>query len=584
MPFNDKEQQVIQWGLKNGKSSQEVKDAIFRLRTTGSPIDPTKAPIEKVLPTDSWEAKYKASALGHEPIIEAPLGERVQSTIQQTGAKVSELISGQNPEDADKTPIRRGTEVAAEVSGGTIATIFQTLPPEARKGLGEIGEGFNKAIDFLGGKLAEIPAYKQWQEENPQAVRALTDVAGTLAASGRIADAILVVEGGLKSAERLRKTASTAVETVKGAIPKELPSISAKLPSVDDAFNSAKQLRTKVQEYVGEKTVSPKLKASAERLSTENPVEQYNRDIAQAKKSLVDEKIDDPLSQLGSEVGDKFREVVQQRRDVGKVMGEELKKVGKTKLDTTDAFTNLETLLKDSGATYDAVKGKIKLSDTAKFAPQDVPLIEKYVKELNKIGANPTLAQVDGLLGRMNQIIEYDKSAKGIMSVTNGERIIKQSLNDLRTAIDASSDARLTAYKDARATYSELSNFVDEGASFLGKITQSGDFAKDASLLKSSVQSILNSGKKDWLLRLEGLTGYNAIDKAVIALQAMKDTGIVKGESLLQMLSQGSIPTSKAGFTAKLIDFVAQGLGKVAAGSPEEQTRAFLQSLGRSPQ
>lgn len=37
MPFNNKEKQILEWGLANGKSRSEVQEAIFRFRTTGSP-------------------------------------------------------------------------------------------------------------------------------------------------------------------------------------------------------------------------------------------------------------------------------------------------------------------------------------------------------------------------------------------------------------------------------------------------------------------------------------------------------------------------------------------------------------------
>ena len=95
------------------------------------------------------------------------------------------------------------------------------------------------------------------------------------------------------------------------------------------------------------------------------------------------------------------------------------------------------------------------------------------------------------------------------------------------------------------------------------------------------MQSILNNGKKDWLIKLEELTGYPALDRAVIALQAMKDAGDFRGLSLLQTLSAGGAPTL-GGVTGQIVN-LATDLGKRAVlGTAEDQTRAFLSSLSKT--
>lgn len=55
MAFNEKEQEIIRWGTQNGKSKQEIKDAIVRFRVTGSPVDTVKVekPQEKPQKTGS---------------------------------------------------------------------------------------------------------------------------------------------------------------------------------------------------------------------------------------------------------------------------------------------------------------------------------------------------------------------------------------------------------------------------------------------------------------------------------------------------------------------------------------------------
>lgn len=376
--------------------------------------------------------------------------------------------------------------------------------------------------------------------------------------------------------------------TLGAAIPAVPVAVNAlrKTPEVaNDVYSATKNLRSNLQSYVGSKTVEPQFGTAATRLTgsatrLESPLASYSKYLPQAEKAMADIKVDEPISLVGSQIGDKFKEVVSLRRDVGNTMGQELKTVGKLKTNIEPIFENFEKALFENGLTYNGLSKKIIANDLSKVAPDDIALIEDFVQELNRIGAKPSVAQIDALISRVTDKINYAKSAKGMTSTTNGERLVKGALNSLRSKFDEVPE--LAKYAEARKNYAELSNFIDEGASFLGNVTQSGDFAKDASLAKSAVQSILNNGKKDWLLKLEALTDYPALDESILALQAMKDAGNYKGLSLLETLSDGAIPTSKAGFTQKILDYVMEKGTRVVAGTPGERTKAYLKSLEMS--
>lgn len=93
---------------------------------------------------------------------------------------------------------------------------------------------------------------------------------------------------------------------------------------------------------------------------------------------------------------------------------------------------------------------------------------------------------------------------------------------------------------------------------------------------------MLNNGKKDWLIELENKTGYPAMDEATLALQAMKDAGDFKGNSLLDLLTEGAsgtVPLSAHGVAGKIMGMMGKGIGKAVAGSKADQTRAFLKTL-----
>lgn len=374
----------------------------------------------------------------------------------------------------------------------------------------------------------------------------------------------------------------TAGGLIGGVLPLAVAGTQKAIKFAKDPIGYGSSIKQDIQSYAGSKSVQPQFGSSVERLTTsptrlETPLATYNRYLPQAEKSLTDIKVDAPISDVGSKIGDAFRKVVDLRRTAGSIMGQELKTVGKTKVNIEPIFLDFETALKDSGLTYNGITKKIMASDLSKVAPDDIAIIEDFVQELNKAGTNPSVARIDAILSRVSDKINYAKSAKGITQTTNGERIVKGALAKLRNSFE--NVPGLEKYNQARANYAELSDFIDEGSGFLGKTTQSGDFAKDASLAKSAVQSILNNGKKDWLLKLEGLTDYPALDEATLALQAMKDAGDYRGLSLLQTLSEGQIPTSKAGFTQKLIDYGIEKGTNIVAGSPAQRTRAYLKSL-----
>ena len=376
--------------------------------------------------------------------------------------------------------------------------------------------------------------------------------------------------------------------TLKPEVPKVTP---------DEVIKQATKLRDDVRAYVGEQSVDPQVKVSAERLQatqdpaflrgTANRVEdvetKYNRYLTQSENAINDIKVDPAISEVGSKMGDSFESVIKQRQAVGKVLGDELDEWGKLRVSIKNAVDETLSELDGSGLSYNPRTRQLTSFQGSKFVPQEVTMLNDFINRAKLLGDSPTVRQLDQFIARTRTALEFTKGESGVLGVTNAERIIngavaqlKDSLNPNKNGID-----QLSKYWKANQTYSNLSDFIDEGATFLGKKTQSGDFAKDASIAKSAVQSILNSGKKDWMLKLEALTGYNALDDAVLALQAMKDAGDFRGLSLLQAMKDSGVPTSKAGFTGALIDKAVDIGKRVVAGTPADQTRAFLKSLNK---
>lgn len=408
--------------------------------------------------------------------------------------------------------------------------------------------------------------------------------------AGEVANNLLIVDGVSTAVKPIVKAgAKAAVNTVDA-----IASIGGGgggggtgASMVTDAVKAGADLRNNIQLTIASKNVNPQLASSAKRLfldgtkNIKDPIATYDSYLAQSKKALGDIKADPAISVVGEKMGTAFDNVLKQRSAVGKVLGDELKANGKIKINITEPKASLLSDLKDSGLSYNPKTNQLTSFQGSKFAPDEVSMLNDFAKDVTALGDNPTVSQIDNFVSKTRSKLQFTKGKAGVTGTTNAERIINNGIAKIKGTLDpaVNGNSSLSGYWKANNTYSELSDFVDEGSSFLGKKTLSGDYAKDASVAKSSVQSILNQGKKDFMIKLEALTGYNAIDDAVLALQAMKDAGDFRGLSLLQAMSETGIPTSTSGFTQKVVDFAVKKGGELLAGTPEEQTRAFIQDL-----
>lgn len=321
-----------------------------------------------------------------------------------------------------------------------------------------------------------------------------------------------------------------------------------------------------------------RLKSS--KLSKESPVDTYNKYVNQEKKLKVNAKETDALGLIGTEdLGPAIDDVIKLRREAGATMGAEMKKVGSTKVSLAEQFPAFEKSLADNGVM---MKGKKFVgSPTSKLTDQDIKLINDYVVKLNKLGANPTAAELDAFVSKISQDLDVYASKGGIMKTTNGMRMIQQNLREMSTQLSPKTNSAFKGYAEAKAKYADLSSFLKDNQTLFGKKTASGDYIKDVSTLKSAIKSTLGGNKKDFLLKLEELTGRPIVDKTVIALQAMKDMGNAQGDSLLNILMSKDpsiIPTSPEGIIGKGVSMVAKQAKKAFVGTPEEQTRRVIQS------
>lgn len=153
------------------------------------------------------------------PIQKPSLGQRIQSDITSAGEKVTSAIQGTD-QYSGQGSLRRGVEATAAAFNAIPAVAIEVLPEPVRTGLGKIGEKFSSAISSLGAKIADIPGFQKWVNENPKAAAALEEVAGITGASGQIAGDILFVQGVKTGAQKTVDTTKSITSSARSGTEK----------------------------------------------------------------------------------------------------------------------------------------------------------------------------------------------------------------------------------------------------------------------------------------------------------------------------------------------------------------------------
>lgn len=478
------------------------------------------------------------------------IADKTAAQYKQSGEKIlSEALPS-------KTPAYPGESVVGVASGamqGLWAPVTATMQEVAdRTGVHPL-----QAIGHteVGQKIQEV--MKAHPEASKNVLDLINVLAGVFGAKGLMSGA---------TGKALRTPVGEAVTDV------------AKVPGqmAEGANAALGGLKTKLAKG----NVDPRLQASAERLPSAS--ETYNQFADQAQKATSDVKAPAPLESVGGKIGDAYDKVVQMRREVGKQMDTSLKGVGNTKVNVSDSIGEFESTIEDKfGVKFNPKTGELKpTAGQTSLSSMDQSLITKYIKELKGLGTSPTVSDLDRFMKRIPSELDVAKASANITDVTPGEAFIKGNLSKLREAFnpDTTGNPALKPYFDARSQYADLSKFLDEGSKYLGAKTQAGEYMRDTSMAKSSLESILTGGKKDWLMELENKTNYPALDEGTLALQAMKDVGDARGTSLLKILSETPTKTP-SGLIDKVFGWLADKGKQKIVGSPAEQTKTFLKSL-----
>lgn len=198
MSFNQKEQEIIKYGLQNGKSQQEVEKAISNYRLG------IKTNTQEIQPTT--------------PVEDSSLVSRVKEDIKQGQEKVQEI------KQSDNSSLTKFLESTANITSLPIKVAGEVLPEPVRKGIDWLGQQVGKVITNASDKLSETQLFKDIGEleakgyDMPE-VKKLKDILTGITAGSETIGNIAVLEGGIKATNKVTDLTKTGVNKVKqGAV------------------------------------------------------------------------------------------------------------------------------------------------------------------------------------------------------------------------------------------------------------------------------------------------------------------------------------------------------------------------------
>jgi len=449
MAFTQKEQQIIQWNKQNGKSTQEMREAILRFRETGSPKDTSKPPVETTSFVGRTGGELKQTFSG----------------LQKTTERGAELMQEGKPV---RGAVMAGLGAAGGFVRGAFSPVTAALAPLFQKGLEASGITENKVVQE---KLASLDA---WAKANP-------DAAENLKNAVEVVGVVPVVKGFKAGAEAVTSATGRGVTATKEGVARATEAIT-EAPVVGGAIQKGTELAERVPRFVGRVKESAKeASIRAEQLKTATPAVQEAIKV-NLKPEIIDfaqtadnatlqgakEMIElapksgklgvktNPLEVPGKVVADQYSVIEKQKRTVGKQIGEAVDKLSKKgAVSMDDSISILDDLLEINNGTLTSKGWTFK----GGLTPQEAARVNELYKEVIKAKGGLTPRQIydfDQVFSKLNREAKFDGLGNIIVKTSDGDSVnLFQAFRDVfRNKLDEVSP------EDIRALNKEYRNLI----------------------------------------------------------------------------------------------------------------------------
>jgi hypothetical protein len=474
MAFDTQEQAIIKFGLQNGKSKEQVQQALVNYRTGVKPSAPK--PVEQAGPSYLQRVGEQYSQAGKNIISGIQKG---ADDLQQ-GAEKGNLLQSVGG------LLRSGLRTAGNVAGAAFAPITAAIEPVVKPALEsamkvpQIKDAFAKANELA--------------QKHPEIAKDLQNILDitTLGAGGAGEQAVKDVTA--KGLEAGGKLATEALNTSDAVVAK-----------TKDLFSKA---TAKINNEIV--PISENVQTTLKRVDN-SLLKKY---IDQAKLASSDAKLATPLEVAGDRATEALDTVQRKLSNIGAEKANILNSASvSNKPMGTVALEAKRNILRDIPKTLDAT---------------DSGLVQDITDQLSKLGTNPSLKQMD-------EFVDYAqgqlwKSKQNLAMPVSGkvEGLLKNSIRQINDKVKAVAPSSYTTLNDAYANIIETRNSLNKALGY--------DANKGGALLKK-VFSPTDSGTKKLFADVKKLTNIDLTDEAVLAKFAMELFGDTRQASLLQQLS-----------------------------------------------
>lgn len=457
---------------------------------------------------------------------EAPVVERMASSIQQAGKNVQEAIIGQGQFQGEN-PIMRGFQATAEAAKGTVDTASQVLPQPVRSGLESVGNAIGGAVKWLSEKIGSSQLAQDFVTKHPQAAADLETIAKYGKAEGDIAGSILAVEGVRAP------TTATAEAIVK------IPNIVGN--SIESASNIAGKSLSQAKSWVQQP-----IKANVETVLKETPRATFDTYENLAREATKNNKNTTPLEFVGSraqegldQIQTKLSAIGKQKADVMNIGGAGLTVLDKKLLTATNqslqSLKNSRSLVEGDSRLLDDVIARVKqLEKQPTVTANDVDRLVDYAQDkLYTSGRDLTIPVTDATTAQLRSVI-----------------------SELNTALKSKLPERYAQLNDR---YSTLINIRNELNAKLGAGGEKGG------ALMKRVFSPSDANTKKLFAQVLDETGIDLVNEATLARFMMDTLGDARQKSMLEQLNLSVSKPTAGSVATRFIDYVVE-----KANSPEQ--------------
>lgn len=516
--LSQKERELVDFGLKNGKTSEQIKKALADYRV-----------VTGYKPEEEQNIAKPSTFAGTQ--------ERLADVGNLTAQTISDNLTGSG-EFAGQSPLRRGVQATASAFSAVPKGALAMAPEPFRKGVdyvsGKVGAGFKKLTGAIGGtKFMQEAAGSVNTDPNtgvstytPNDLGVLEEGLGIAASGGEIAGNILGAQGAIKTLTKGATYTNQLAKTV--------------MKQSDDVLSKARNLNIgKPADFISKSVNDARYNLSnldpqVETVLKRSNFDEVNTYFQQAKNAAKDPAKSTPLEIAGAKGEQAFDVIDEARKKAIEGKKTILAKVANERVsgDTINEVmrAGIKRFDEKFGAKVDA-KGNVGQSGgrTLTLDATDARLVNEYYSKLNRLGISPTVKEVDDFVDwAQSQLYKQSKTLSKLEVASDPViRELQATTGDLNGRLKATIG---NGYGEVNARIGSLIELQDELSRALG-----ADARRGGGLMKT-LFSPAGGNTRRIFQQIQDETGIDLFKEATLAKYAMENVGDVRQASLLKQL------------------------------------------------